>query len=228
MSDQRTLELMNLAIDGQATPAELAELQHLLVTSVDARVTYESLQSLSAELDAERYSEPPPSMKEEILAALRSRHGVVPFSSRSRKRVLAAAAAAAFLALALVAIVRRDGVEAIDAGATMSAREPRGVIEEEANGAKILLRLTGNTVDVTASGPASAELAWDPLAFRPLESSPQLSDTPQIARTGKVPLGASGSLRLQLSPIGSQKEAGSAIAVTAEGRELVRVTIPGE
>jgi hypothetical protein len=227
MSDQRTLELMNLAIDGQATPAELAELQHLLLTSVDARVTYESLQALAAELDAGPQSEPPPAMKEEILTALRNRR-IVPFSNRSRKRVLAAAAAAAFLALALVAVVRREGVEAIDAGATMSARESRGIIEEAANGANIQLQLGGETADVTVSGPVSAEVAWDPEVLRLLESTPRVSDTSHIAQTGKVPLGAGGSLRLRLSPIGSRQAAGSSITVTSEGRELVRVTIPGE
>jgi hypothetical protein len=226
--DSRILELMNLAIDGEATPEQLAELQQVLITSFDARVTYEAMQNLAAELDTERNAEPPPTLKDEILNALRQKQGVVPlFSRRSGKRVLAAAAAAAFLAIALAVMVRRDSVNPADARATIGSPASRGVIEETANGATVTVRIRGRAVEVSAAGPAGAEVSWDGTRLSLLETKPPMADTPRIAQTGKLPIGSAEVVTLHLSRSGENREPGS-VAVTQGGRELVRVTIPAK
>jgi hypothetical protein len=72
MIEPRVIELMNLAIDGVATPRERADLEAALASRPEARAYYEALSRMVEKLDADPMSEPPAELEPRILDALQS------------------------------------------------------------------------------------------------------------------------------------------------------------
>jgi hypothetical protein len=82
MIEPRLIELMNLVIDGVATPRERADLETALAARPEARAHYEALARLVQKLDADPMPEPPAELEPRIFAALQR--------SEVRRAVLAA------------------------------------------------------------------------------------------------------------------------------------------
>ena len=70
MIEPRLIELMNLAIDGVATPRERADLEAALAAQPDARVYYQSLARVVDKLNADPMPDPPAELEPRIFAAL--------------------------------------------------------------------------------------------------------------------------------------------------------------
>jgi hypothetical protein len=70
MIEPRLFELMNLAIDGVATPRERADLESGLAANPEARVYYQSLAGIAGKLGADPMPEPPAELEPRILDAL--------------------------------------------------------------------------------------------------------------------------------------------------------------
>lgn len=66
----RVIELMNLAIDGVASPKEHAELEAALAAHPETRAHYESLRRMTARLSADPMPEPPAQLEPRILDAI--------------------------------------------------------------------------------------------------------------------------------------------------------------
>jgi hypothetical protein len=70
MIEPGMIELMNLAIDGTASPSERAALDHYLKSSPEARSYYEALEHLTARLDADPIPDPPHALESRVLDAI--------------------------------------------------------------------------------------------------------------------------------------------------------------
>ena len=217
--DERTIELMNLAIDGRATPQQLTELQQTLASSLEARITYESLQRVSAALDGGPSSNLPAGFRDDVLTSLRAHRKVTPIRRhRGRSPLLWAAAAAVFLLLALP-LAFRLGSGAVDprdaAGAAAGPwRAPALSASQDAEILEVVAR----------AGSEDAELQWDSTTFELVDSLPELRHTPAIAKSGSVPVRASESVRVSLRPRrGGWQE--TTIRVLAGERERARIQI---
>jgi hypothetical protein len=70
MMDARWIDLMNLTVDGTATPAQRAELNDYLASHPEARSYYDGLEKLVARLNADPISEPPAELEPRILDAI--------------------------------------------------------------------------------------------------------------------------------------------------------------
>ncbi len=70
MIEPKTIELMNLAIDGVASPRERAELEKVLTADPTARSYYESLARVVEKLNHEPMPEPPTELEPRILDAV--------------------------------------------------------------------------------------------------------------------------------------------------------------
>lgn len=125
--DEEIVELVNVVLDGEATPEEENELNDLLRVSEQAREINEGIRGVVAELQAVAAVQPPEALKRDVMDATRRTATVISFDpARSRRRVLFglawAAAAAIILAVLLVdpsPFASRRGT-ATDARATMA------------------------------------------------------------------------------------------------------------
>ena len=70
MIEPRTIELMNLVIDGVASPLERAELDSRLSADLAARSHYEALSQVVRRLDSDPMSDPPAELEPRILDAV--------------------------------------------------------------------------------------------------------------------------------------------------------------
>ena len=73
--DDRTLELIQLAIDGEATQNDRAELDAILASSPEARAMFEAMKDVARQLDAVPMAEPPgvrPAVMEKIRSSVRT------------------------------------------------------------------------------------------------------------------------------------------------------------
>lgn len=70
MIEPRVIELMNLAIDGVATPRQRADLEAALSAQPEARAYFDSLSRVVENLDADQMPEPPAELEPRILEAL--------------------------------------------------------------------------------------------------------------------------------------------------------------
>jgi hypothetical protein len=67
MIDPKIIDLMNLVLDGAATPADRANLDRHLAAHPDARSYYDGLEKLVSRLNADPISEPPAGLESRIL-----------------------------------------------------------------------------------------------------------------------------------------------------------------
>jgi hypothetical protein len=70
MIEPRVIELMNLAVDGVATPRQRADLEAALAAQPEARTYYDSLARVVERLDADPMQDPPAELEPRILDAI--------------------------------------------------------------------------------------------------------------------------------------------------------------
>jgi len=103
--DDRTLELIHLAIDSEATESDRAELDAILANSAEARAMFEAMRDVARRLDGVPTAEPPhvrPAVLEKIRSSVRTGFspsrltevGPNPFRRRTVLAVVYAVAAA--------------------------------------------------------------------------------------------------------------------------------------
>jgi hypothetical protein len=73
MIDRKMFELMNLVLDGVATPLQQAELETYLIRNPEARSDYDALSRLTHRLDNQPMTDPPAELEPRILEAV---HGM--------------------------------------------------------------------------------------------------------------------------------------------------------
>jgi hypothetical protein len=186
-TSERTLELIQLAIDGQASEEERAELGQILANSGEARETYRALREVVEQLEAVPTSDAPP-MRDAILERIRRSTipaNVTPFGTR-RRMVLAAVyavAAAIVIGVALNRLIeRRDhSVPPAHAAATMARLDiddwpvVARVTSTGATGTMTLtVRRLGDryAIQPIVAGQGAVSVAWDRQKLMLLEVLP--------------------------------------------------------
>ena len=241
MIEQRTRELIHGAIDGCNSPAEQDELQQRLADSAAARQEYAGMRALCAELDAAPSCDPPPGLRDSILARIPqapavSTSGAVHISSRRPRRAWmgAAVALAATVAGVAVFLVRAPELQPLDPAALVgtigqpavgAAASSLDLASDAATGA-ITLRLhdAGFTleIDLDTDGPVSifAVGAGTTLAlegFVPLAGSPaRVSES-----ANEIRVLHSGNQRYALVLSASDAMAGAVDLAVYDGDRLI-------
>ena len=134
---ERTEELVNLVIDGEATAEERAELERLLLTSPAAQALYQETRELCRRLDA--------MPRLEVPKAVPVKASVLPFRRRRVVFGLAWAAAAAFI---LFVFLNYPISQQHDTGATM-APAPMFVVRQQGDAYALEPRVDERPVRVT-------------------------------------------------------------------------------
>lgn len=250
MGNERAFELMNLALDGQATPSEQVELRGALEGSQEARSTYEELRELNAELEwYGSLSVSAQGVKDAVMQQLHRRvesshkpsSSVIAFSSRPR-RVLAWAwgvAAAAILVIALYPVfTQRSGpsLSQFDARGSMTPSGTSGwprvseVTSIEANRqVTLVVRRSGDrfALDIEVSGERNAPISvqWNPRQLKVLAFPDVAGDTSRTRETGSItyPAEAPGRATFVFSRVVTSGS--SEVVVSVAGKELLRTSV---
>lgn len=188
--DDEVVELINAAVDGEATPHERARLETILAGSPEAQRLFEATQEIAGRLDAARREEPPISIRSAIMDEIGARADSRPGATRSpvpahavwsgRKMWFGlgwAAAAAVVVAIVIVDPMHLAGRhDRADSGATMAPHASYDwpvvkTIESTDSGTQLIVRRDGDLtlleVGVTAVNrlqPLPVSLSWDPAA----------------------------------------------------------------
>jgi hypothetical protein len=186
------LEIMQLAVDGEATPEQEAQLREFLNASPELRATYEALRGLARELDAVPLLDPP-GIRRSVLSQLRPSRGM---PLRSRRNVVLAFAYAAAAVIIVGVVVHRAIPPAKDSAATMVRPEVEDwpLIARAASAeAKITVRRNGDQflVDVSGAGQGPCLLQWDGRKLAPPEGRAAFQKRPVQLRLQRR-AGASG------------------------------------
>jgi hypothetical protein len=167
--DQRTLELIHASLDGELNTADSLDLQRLLAESAEARREHERAQAIDKALASLAVHEPPPGLRDAILARALPRPATAPARQASsaaplRRTGLGIAAAIAASAALVVVLLTNDAQlpELDPSGAVRLHRGEHGLVIE---------------VDLDSSKPITlvARAGGDPLEFEgivPLAGSP--------------------------------------------------------
>ncbi len=196
-NSERTLELIQLALDGEASEEESAELGQILANSGEAREAYRALRELVEKLEAVPSSDPPP-MREAILERIRNSTSVaqalLPVQAQTRvsvphrRRLLLAAvyavAAAIVIGVALNRLIERreHAVSPTHAAAAMARLDDidnwpivarvssRGAMEKMT----LTVRRQGDryAIQPILAGPGAVSVAWDRQKLALLEVLP--------------------------------------------------------
>jgi len=172
MSTDRHIELIHAEIDGELDAQQRAELSRCLLADPDVRALRDDLRRLCAELDAMPQADPPPDLRETILAALPATSTV-----RAARRFPAlnwrhAAAAACLVVVSAVVFVsvRSPAPPPADLAGTMAAPGAAVTLDtvvvqgEALSGRVSLIRdntQLGVRFEVTASARVDALIASD-------------------------------------------------------------------
>jgi hypothetical protein len=181
--EERTNELIHLAVDDEATEHDLQELDDLLGKSAEARVMQQEIEDLVRQLNGLPPAEPP-QLKTAILNEIRGRSAsnVVPIQSR-RRRVFAIAAYAVAASIIIGVGIeryldrRQHSVTPSQASASMtplSVDEWPEVAAISRGSAKMTIRRSGDlyAVQPVVSTPAPIAISWDAGRFVLDEASP--------------------------------------------------------
>jgi hypothetical protein len=184
MTDDRYLDTINRAIDGEASAAELALLDTAMQQSPEVRESWESMRELANALDSEPLVNPPPALRENVLQQLRKRRGKPPLHVASatahhrRRRFAIAWAAAAAIVIATSVFVsttltdRNSRLRDRAAGTLTpvdSASWPVLTHASSADGStSVEIRSSGDVVAVTPSSSVARPitLEWNPASLR--------------------------------------------------------------
>ncbi len=242
MVNEVTLELINLAVDKEASPAQQAELAEILGRSEEARIAFESIQEVVQQLEAAAPVDVPPEIKTEVIDALRRSQEarsaqpawpgaeVKPFP---RRWAMAAvwAAAAVIGAVAFLPQLRTFDSSPIASQASGAMTRPAAAEwAEVARGTStnfgITVKRSGERINVSASSHSTSPLMvrWD---------GSKLDLDPKDRQTAPQSPGESASAVLRCSTTGCPElhfKGPSSVptelfAMTADG-ETIRLTIP--
>jgi hypothetical protein len=150
-------ELMQLAVDGAATPQQQAELRAALETSAPDRERFQSLETLTQRLNAVPMVDPP-GVKPAVLASIRPAARVRPF--RPAKRWFPIAYAAAAL-LVIAFLVQHAIVPSSRSSATMMPVDGPVVARVSSPQASMAIHEDGDEYFVEVAGPSTYELNFD-------------------------------------------------------------------
>lgn len=180
MVNEVTLELINLAVDKEASPAQQAELAEILGRSEEARIAFESIQEVVHKLEAAAPIDVPPEIKAEVMESLRSARSsppaaepwggaeVKPFPRRWAMVATWTAAAAIVGAIAFIPQLRSFDTSKIASQASGAMVRPHDAEWQEiargtSGGIGLAVRRSGEHLAVTASTRSAADilLRWD-------------------------------------------------------------------
>ena len=241
------IELIQIAVDGETSAAQKLELASLLESSGEARSYFESMQRVRQAIETAPLAEPVPSVRQDVMEALRKRGGsVVSIDDRrtQRRRQFVYLWAAAAVVLVLVALypmvsAHRTAVSASQAGATMTAVNSgswpvvaRLSERDDAVTATLVVRRHGDELAIDARvtpGSANLSLRWDPLQMTPLDLPGAKSDDAVFETKGSVAISQNGrTARPVLLRIRSGATGPSDVAIVSNGRVLVKATITAD
>ena len=237
MVEEHTLELIHLAIDGEATTAEQVDLQQRLGSSRETQAAFDELRHLVGEIESLPYPPVPSGFKQTVLDALRGRQArssrVIPFPPR-RKAFAAvyAVAAAVILGILLYPVVfnqPRPPVNGLDAAGSMARIEidqwPEiASLRTPDQKAALSIRENAGQLAIVVQGvdPQPVSVSWN------LPALPVVSTSPASpVRNGAVTFPATGQGRsvVVLRTAGARADSLS-VFVSAGGKELLSTSVP--
>ena len=160
--DDRTLELVQLTIDGEATESDRAELDAILTNSAAARAMYEAMRDVARQLDEVPMAEPP-HVRPVVMEKIRSRPTVwrrpPPAAVFRRRTVLAVIYAVA------AAIVIGVGVDRLLVDRVRPQESAASMVAPDVNDWPLVTRTADVTVralgDRYAVQPRTGVVEWD-------------------------------------------------------------------
>lgn len=179
MIEERHLDTINRAIDGEASVAELALLDAAMQQSPEVRENWETMHELAQVLSSEPLVDPPPSLRPNVMQQLRKRRGKPPLhlatglgnGKRRRFAIAWAAAAAAVIVTAVVMTVPDRNARLSDrAGGTMASVDSRtwptvARVSSADQSVSLTVRSNGKLLSVspsfTSPAPQQALLEWN-------------------------------------------------------------------
>jgi anti-sigma factor RsiW len=195
--DDRTLELIQLTIDGEATESDRAELDAILTNSAQARAMYEAMRDVARQLDAVPMAEPP-HVRPVVMEKIRSRtvwRRPPPAAAFRRRTVLAVIYAVA------AAIVIGVGVDRLLVERVRPQESAASMVAPDVNDWPLVTRTADITVralgDRYAVQPRTGVIDWD---HRKLEIVERRGSSVILQRRQ----GASGSAMIRLSIAGRE------------------------
>lgn len=246
MLNEQTVELINLVIDQQATPAQRAELERILEGAKDCRTEFDAIEQVVRALDSTPDVEPPLSFREDLIAALRQKSPfpipkhttTIPVSRRRTKRMWVvagawAAAAVLFIVLSLVPMLRsRSKTDPSDAAGAMKApgmsswpvaaraASPDGTVH-------IVLRRNGEQLGVfsrSSRDRVALTLEWNPDELALVESAD--ADGPDsVMRQTTILCSPAGCPPIVFRALGSGN---THLNVVTNGRQIMQFSIPAD
>lgn len=201
--DERTLELIQLAVDGEATESDRAELDAILTNSAEARTMWEAMRDVARRLDGVPVAEPPhvrPAVLERIRSSVRTDFSrsrltrVGPYTFR-RRTVLAVVYAVA------AAIVIGVGVDRLLVERVRPQESAASMVTPDVNDWPLVTRTADVTVralgDRYAVQPRTGVVDWE---HRKLELVERMGSSVILQRRH----GATGSAMIRLSIAGRE------------------------
>ena len=195
--DERTSQLIQSAVAGQATDNELAELDALLAESAEEFVMRDEIESIARQMKR-MPSTVRPSVKDAILSEIshEETQKIVPFRSHRRLVAVASWAIAASLVVAFGVYQFVEHQQSMEPGQASASMTRMGVNDwnvvaniSSANG-KLIVRRNGDlfAVQPVVASPVPVTIRWDAGRFDLSEAYP----SPDASRDGaEVSFGAS-------------------------------------
>ena len=229
--EERTTELIHLAVDGEATETDLKELDDLLAQSAEARVMRDEIENIVRQLNGIPVVEPP-HIKEQVLSEISHANTlrVVPFRPRRRFAAVAVWAVAAALVIGFGVqqwVQQHRSVQAGQASASMlrtNFSDWETVANVPSANATLIIRRNGDlfAVQPVLASPVPISIRWDAGRFDLAEAYP----TPEASRdAADVSFGASKKqptivLRRRPDAFGTTD-----IEFSAAGNDTARATV---
>ena len=195
--DDRTLELIQLAIDGEATESDRAELDAILTNSAEARAMYEAMRDVARQLDGVPMAEPP-HVRPVVMERIRSRtvwRRPPPAAAFRRRTVLAVIYAVA------AAIVIGVGVDRLLVERVRPQESAASMVVPDVNDWPLVTRTAEVTVRALgeryAVQPRTGVVDWD---HRKLELVERMGSSVVLQRRQ----GVTGSAMIRLSIAGRE------------------------
>jgi hypothetical protein len=198
MPTNNALEIMQLALDGQATEEELESLRETLAASPEAQATYDALCNLVRRLEAVPLIDPP-AIRASVLSRLRPARVTL---FRPRRRTLLALAYAAAAVIVIGVAIHRAIPPSPSAATMVRMEEDFPVVAQlSSREATMTIRRNGDEFEVqakvTGQGPVSLE--WDGQKLSPATGSATFADrTEPIRLILNRRSGAAGSAVIRL------------------------------
>lgn len=158
----RWIELVHLDVDGEAGPAERAELQAHLAASHEARALHSALEDLTARLDTLADAPAAFPVRDDVMAALR-RPRLIAREPRPRRRMIFALAAALAAIIIALAAMFSHSLRPSDTAATMAPLEAARWPVENRIDSTLIVRRHGDLYALEPLVAVTSEITieWD-------------------------------------------------------------------